>query len=66
MVNANGQLAFGGDALTTVNGNEAYLSVANEVTRIEKQPLAKIEKDGVKNGKYIVEDTLVVIYADVD
>ena len=66
MVNANGQLAFGGDALTTVNGNEAYLSVANEVTRIEKQPLAKIEKDGVKNGKYIVEDQLVIIYADVD
>ena len=64
--NANGQLAFGGNALTTVNGNEAYLSVANEVTRIEKQPLAKIEKDGVKNGKYIVEDQLVVIYADVD
>lgn len=66
MVNANGQLAFGDDALTTVNGNEAYLSVANEVTRIEKQPLAKIEKDGVKNGKYIVEDQLVVIYADID
>jgi len=66
MVNANGQLAFGGNALTTVNGNEAYLPVANEVIRIEKQPLAKIEKDGVKNGKYIVEDQLVVIYADVD
>lgn len=63
--NANGQLAFG-NALNTVNGNEAYLSVANEVTRIEKQPLAKIEKDGVKNGKYIVEDQLVVIHADVD
>ncbi len=66
MVNDNGQLAFGGNALTTVNGNEAYLPVANEVVRIEKQPLAKIEKDGVKNGKYIVEDQLVVIYADVD
>ncbi len=66
MVNANGQLAFGGDALNQVNGNEAYLSVANEVVRIEKQPLAKIEKDGVKNGKYIVEDQLVVIYADID
>ena len=64
--NADGQLAFGGNDLNTVNGNEAYLSVANEVVRIEKQPLAKIEKDGVKNGKYIVEDQLVVIYADVD
>jgi len=29
--NANGQLAFGGDALSKVNGNEAYLSVATEV-----------------------------------
>ena len=28
MVNPNGQLAFGGEALGTVNGNEAYLSVA--------------------------------------
>lgn len=64
--NANGQLAFGGNKLSTVNGNEAYLSVASEVVRIEKQPLAKIEKDGVKNGKYIVEDQLVVIYADID
>lgn len=30
--NSDGKLAFGGNALSTVNGNEAYLSVANEVT----------------------------------
>jgi hypothetical protein len=64
--NANGQLAFGGNALSTVNGNEAYLSVANEVVKIETLPLSEIEQVGVKNRKYIVEDLLVVIYADID
>ena len=64
--NANGQLAFGGNALSTVNGNEAYLSVANEVVKIETLPLSEIEQVGVKNRKYIVEDQLVVIYADID
>lgn len=63
--NANGQLAFG-NALSTVNGNEAYLSVANEVVKIETLPLSEIEQVGVKNRKYIVEDQLVVIYADID
>lgn len=63
--NANGQLAFGGNALSTVNGNEAYLSVANEVVKMAL-PLSKIEQVGVKDRKYKVEDMLVVIYADVD
>lgn len=64
--NANGQLAFGGDALAKVNGNEAYLSVANEVVKIETLPLSEIEQVGVKDRKYIVKDQLVVIHADVD
>ncbi len=34
----DGQLAFGGDALSTVNGNEAYLSVANDVILPNKIP----------------------------
>ena len=63
--NANGQLAFGGNALNTVNGNEAYLSVANEVVKIETLPLSEIEQVGVKNRKYIVEDLLIAVaYAE--
>ena len=66
MVNTNGELAFGGSALNSVNGNEAYLSVENEVVKIETLPLSEIEQVGVKDRKYIVKDQLVVIYADVD
>ncbi len=63
--NADGQLAFGGNALSTVNGNEAYLSVANEVAKIETLPLSEIEQVGVKNRKYIVEDLLIAVaYAE--
>ena len=65
LINANGQLAFGGNALSTVNGNEAYLSVDNEVVKIETLPLSEIEQVGVKNRKYIVEDLLIAVaYAE--
>lgn len=64
-VNSSGQLAFSGNALNSVNGNEAYLCVANEVVKIETLPLSEIEQVGVKNRKYIVEDLLIAVaYAE--
>ena len=64
-VNSSGQLAFSGNALDSVNGNEAYLCVANEVVKIETLPLSEIEQVGVKNRKYIVEDLLIAVaYAE--
>lgn len=59
MVNSNGQLAFGGDALTTVNGNEAYLCVANEVvlpSKISSITLADLLASGDTEKIYNVID----------
>ena len=72
MVNEEGQLAFGGDALTTVNGNEAYLQVANDVALkpIADLPtlatLKDIESTGEKGKLYTVEDGLVAVAFAVD
>ncbi|MDY6293785.1 MAG: hypothetical protein SPL78_06780, partial [Bacteroidales bacterium] len=72
MVNEEGQLAFGGTALTTVNGNEAYLQVANEVALkpIADLPtlatLKAIESTGEKGKLYTVEDGLVAVAFAVD
>ena len=72
MVNGEGQLAFGGDALTTVNGNEAYLQVANDVALkpIADLPtlatLKAIESTGDKGKLYTVEDGLVAVAFAVD
>ena len=67
MVNANGQLAFGGNALDTVNGNEAYLRVASEVVKIPILPLADIERDGIKDKHYTIADQLIAVdYCHVD
>ncbi|MBQ9584768.1 MAG: hypothetical protein IJR20_02085 [Muribaculaceae bacterium] len=62
--NANGQLAFGGNALSTVNGNEAYLSVTNEVILPSKIPilsLADIERSGVIDKQYTIADQLIAV-----
>ena len=62
--NANGQLAFGGNALSTVNGNEAYLSVANEVVLpIETVTLAQLCTDGVEGRPYCIKDSLLIVYS---
>lgn len=72
MVNGEGQLAFGGNALTTVNGNEAYLQVANDVALkpIADLPtlatLKAIESTGEKGKLYTVEDGLVAVAFAVD
>ncbi len=67
MVNDNGQLAFGGNALSTVNGNEAYLRVDKEVVKIPILHLADIERDGIKNKHYTIADTLIAVdYCHVD
>ncbi len=72
MVNGEGQLAFGGTALTTVNGNEAYLQVANDVALkpIADLPtlatLKDIESTGEKGKLYTVEDGLVAVAFAVD
>lgn len=68
MVNGEGQLAFGGDALTTVNGNEAYLIVTQPVTwgPIEELPTATTLYDLLRSGDtentYNVTD-LTCVYA---
>ena len=72
MVNGEGQLAFGGNALSTVNGNEAYLQVANDVALkpIADLPtlatLKAIESTGDKGKLYTVEDGLVAVAFAVD
>lgn len=72
MVNGEGQLAFGGTALTTVNGNEAYLLVDNDVALkpIADLPtlatLKTIESTGEKGKLYTVEDGLVAVAFAVD
>lgn len=64
--NADGQLAFGGNALNTVNGNEAYLSVANEVVLplpIETVTLAQLCADGFEGRPYCIKDSLLIVYS---
>jgi len=69
MVNANGELAFGGDALSTVNGNEAYLQVSSEVALkpdYKEVTLAQLVATGKVGQKYIVTDLTAVIPFDED
>lgn len=65
--NANGQLAFGGNALSTVNGNEAYLSVASEVVHdvqpvLTETTLANLLQNGEIGPNYTITD-LTCVYA---
>lgn len=65
--NANGQLAFGGNALSTVNGNEAYLSVANEVVikpEVSDITLAELIASGDTKKTYNVTDLTAVTFID--
>lgn len=57
----DGQLAFGDDALNTVNGNEAYLCVANDVI-LPNITLADLLKRGDTEKTYSVTD-LTCVYA---
>jgi len=57
--NANGQLAFG-NALSTVNGNEAYLSVANEVAVLTETTLANLLENGEIGPNYKITDLTCV------
>lgn len=54
----DGLLTFGGDALNSVNGNEAYLSVSNDVSRIQKVTLAELVADGVPGRNYAITDLI--------
>ncbi len=56
----NGKLVFGGDALSKVNGNEAYLSVANEVALPPKVTLAELLASRDTQNTYIVTDLTAV------
>lgn len=58
--NANGQLAFGGNALSTVNGNEAYLSVTNEVAVLTETTLANLLEKGEIGPNYKITDLTCV------
>lgn len=65
--NANGQLAFGGNKLSTVNGNEAYLSVASEVVHdvqpvLTETTLANLLENGEIGPNYKITD-LTCVYA---
>ena len=67
--NANGQLAFGGNALNTVNGNEAYLSVASEVVLpkpIHTVTLAELVANGEVGETYEITDLTSVDVVDHD
>ncbi len=69
MVNANGQLAFGGASLSKVNGNEAYLCVANEVDLqpvLTETTLANLLENGKIGPNYKITDlTCVYIQGNV-
>ena len=54
----DGLLTFGGDALSSVNGNEAYISVSNDVSRIQKVTLAKLVAEGVPGRNYAITDLI--------
>jgi len=54
----DGLLTFGGNALSSVNGNEAYLSVSNDVSRIQKVALAELVADGVPGRNYAITDLI--------
>ena len=54
----DGLLTFGGDALSSVNGNEAYISVSNEVSKIQKVTLAELVADGVPGRNYAITDLI--------
>ena len=54
----DGLLTFGGDALSSVNGNEAYISVSNEVSKIQKVTLAELVADGVPGRNYVITDLI--------
>lgn len=62
----NGKLVFGGNALSKVNGNEAYLRVANEVALEKETPetpevtLAELLASGDTQNTYIVTDLTAV------
>ena len=63
--NADGQLAFGGSTLSTVNGNEAYLSVANEVVKpIQAVTLAQLVANGEVGETYEITDLTSVDVVD--
>ena len=69
MVNAAGRLAFGGNALSKVNGNEAYLQVSSEVSLkpvISEVTLAELLETGVVGQKYRIVDGDVAAVKLVD
>ena len=68
MIN-DGYIGFGGNTLTQIDGNRAYLSVSSEVSLKPETPevtLAELVKDGEVGQKYIVTDLTAVIPFDGD
>ncbi len=60
---SDGQLGFGGNTLTSVDGNRAYLSVANDVALEKETPevtLAELLASGDTQNTYIVTDLTAV------
>ena len=69
MKNADGELAFGGDALSKVNGNEAYLSVSSEVVlkpEYKEVTLAQLVSSGKVGSKYRIKDGDIAAIVTVD
>ena len=65
----DGQLGFGGNTLTSVDGNRAYLSVANDVALEKETPevtLAELLASGDTQNTYIVTDLTAVRLVDND
>lgn len=69
IVNANGELAFDGNALSKVNGNEAYLSVSSEVAlkpEYKEVTLAQLVSSGKVGSKYRIKDGDIAAIVTVD
>ena len=66
---SNGKLTFGGSNLSTVNGNEAYLPVASDVSlepEIPEVTLAELLASGDTENTYVVTDLTAVRLVDND
>lgn len=64
MLNDAGQLSFGGNALSQVNGNEAYLCVANEVSTATDVKLAELVSMEPSRARYRITDLTAVQILD--
>lgn len=58
---ANGEIGFGGNALTSIDGNRCYLQIPKDYIIIPEVKLTTVIKDNYTNKKYDVHDLICVM-----